>query len=814
MLRFFGFISFGLVLAFSACKTTKPDTTTGGSLKDFLQQDNSNAKARVYNLKGASVRISDKIILNENTKIINGTLVGDNALIDCPPGQQCFRNVTIEGTWANEVGYMSWFTNNEDGEANFLALTNLVTMGTQINLDKIYVLKAPANKSFDSKNSIIIKGKDPKTCGFILGTKHRRGQAYFKTPKGNNIHFEKISIQTADYKRGKLPQGQDYVFSTCSYSKIFLKAAPDMDYFKLYDCELKGAISFHYKTPPNSSLEQFKKFGIDDIQVKNCTIDQPVSLLSAHNVPFKKVEILNNTVNDLYGPVFFFPASAIRTELKDYLSTEGRPFMKIEGNQVQNSKAHAGVGQGYMSFLVAKANNFEVINNSFKNILNTRDSIETVAFYCSAKNHLKIESNTIHNCGSRGLAIGSGANSLVKLKGTTNCDMIGNVFRFDRSALQALGLIKTIDAPLNKIDLAKFRFSILGTSKSGLDSTHYYNIENNIFETAVISDYSWVSRADFRFTKNQVTIDQMLTSDPNKWGGNLARIDHTLFYFSTPIKNGNLLIEKNRFDIKNMDSEVFYLIYGLGENKEYDKVIYQDNTFKIDGIVSLFYPRSNSLINKNTLQGIGSFIYNPITTQKRNRSIQRLESENVINEYYSSTTAGPYNLKNFGSSKIIAKKNKDQQAVILQINFNDLYYYNDLDKLPISLEVKAKFITQQQREKVLDYRLVFESFKKAYFKEETSQRLKSVQPYSTKRNTLFQYNLHPINTSADPKIKLVLSSYSSKKNKVQNKVGYLIFQGLEEVSSFEIITEVKKFQSDSVLEKSHSLKTYLKLKHN
>jgi hypothetical protein len=778
-----------------SCRTTVPvsDSSIGTikELRNSLEQNGIlHLSTKVYNLNGANLKVKGKLIIDGTAKIVNGTLIGDQALIESP-NKGCFEKIVIKGSWNNRTGYMKWFTDGKDSRVNYLALTNLVTMGVAIQLDDIYSLTVTANNSFDSNNDLVIIGKDSKTCGFILETKHRRGHAYFRSAKGNNIHLENISIYTRDYLNGELPKGRDYFFADCTYSTLFPDARPDMSYFKILNCELKGAIYFHYKAnTENCNLEEFANLGIDDIQIKDCLIEHPVSLLSLTNAPYKKVEISNNVINDIYGPVFFFPISGVKPSYYQLLTSSGRPYMKIERNRVENAQAHQGRSKGYMALVVAKGNDFDVINNTFRNILNTKDGIETVPFYCSATNHLIVKGNKVLNCGSKGLGIGGGANCLLKLKRALNCDITDNEFRFDKTALVALGLIGSSKKALSSVKPAQFRFSLIGTDKRGLDSTHYYRIENNIFEAAIISDYSWISRANFTLKGNQIIINHMLTSDPDRWGGNLDRLDHTLLNFSTPITNGNIVIEKNEIWINGMDSNMFYFTRNRNDNKQYVKVLYQNNIFNIDGIVSLFYPRSDFLNCENELKGKGSFVYNEAFTLKKNRTIKRLQSTQKVDKYLASSSSA-FQLKNYGSSKIIALDNQDTIATVVQVFMNDLYYYNDVDELPILLNVSANLITEKNEKIVLYYNIIFDSDSQAYFIEENSRKLIGVIPFWKEKNRQFKYDILSVGPQRETSIKLSLVS-QTERWRSSHYYGFVLLRGLNDIKSFDITASVNK----------------------
>lgn len=786
-----------LVMLLFSCKLNNKQYLTLNSLSELESVLNSEVEIRlsgkIYNLKGKKLKIKNNIKFEDGAKIINGTLIGDKSRIDCP-NLQCFDNVEIQGTWTNKESHISWFTNGKDAYTNFLALTYAATLSDIIYVDKLYTIASLNSISFDTPNGLIIKGKTPETSGFILETKHQNGNAYFRSEKGNNIDFENISITTKDYQEGKLPHGNDYIFASSVYSPLYPKAQPDMSFFRLENCWLKGAVHFEYNiSPENTDLKTFKSIGISEIRIKNSRIDGAVTTLRLSNVPYKTASIENNTITNLHGATFFFPIGGINENYADLLMAELRPLMILKNNKIRNDKPMASIGDGYLSFVVAKGRDFEVIDNTIENVLNTKNGIETIPFYCSASNHLLVKGNKVINVGSKGLGIGFGSNCLLKFKGALKCDVENNEFRFNRKGLLDLGLISSETVDLNTIPPEQFRFSIWGADLLNRnDQSGYYNIQNNIFEAAIISDYSFASRTDMTLIENEFLINHILTSDPNSWNGNLQNIDHTLFYMREPIVNGHMLIERNLIRIQSMGGKTFYFTNDINDNKNYQEVIYKDNVFEVNGTVSLAYPRSVKLISKNELIGKGSITYNGASTSKKNRVIELMESEQLVKEYYS-TTAGPYHLKNFGLSKIVAKKNKDCQINILQVLFNDLYFYNDIDHLPVTLEIEVKLVTNSDKQKTLKYQVIFESYLRAHFIEEITRIAKFVKPYWEEKDPDFHYLIHPINNVSDPIIKLALVSQS--KGTRMHKTGYLILEGTEHVESFEVTARVEKFKS-------------------
>jgi len=776
-----------------SCKTNQKKTSlTKGNLSELqsaLKRGGAlKLKGKKYNLRGKKLEVNAILVLQNGAMITNGTLVGNKGKIDCPD-RQCFDNVVIKGTWKNNSGKMKWFSDGKNAKKNFMALANLITMGAQVEVDKMYPLAAHVGKSFDITKDIRIKGEDPEKCGFILETKQNLGNAYFRTAKGNNIDFQNISITTSDFRKGRLPIGNDYVFASCSYSSLYPQAKPDMSHFKLENCWLSGAVNFNYNaTSKNTNKKQFSQLGIDEVRISNCKVNGAVTTLQLSNVPYRKAIIENNTIEDIYGPVFFFPIGGIDKSIAEKLRNDWRPLMIVKNNNVKNKKAHAAIGKGYMSFLIAKGKDFEVIDNTIENILCTSDGIETVPFYCSASNKLLVRGNKTLNIGSKGVSTGFGSNCLLKLKGTVRCEVINNEFRFNKKALVDLGLIASEKSSLDKIRPSAFRFSIWGADLLNQpNQSGYYKFRNNTFSAAVISDYSFASRKNITLNNNNFTIEYLATSDPKKWGGNTQILDHTLFYLREPVSDATLIVEENKVEVKKINTTTFYFTRDINDNKNFKEVIYRNNIFTTNALVSFAYPRSEKLICENELKGKGSFTYNEPSTTKRNRSVKRMDVKQKINTYKAGSKAA-YHLKNFGSAIISTSNNKDTIANLVQVNFNDLHFYDDKDKLPITLDISVDLTDKKRKKHHLDFALVVKSKTEFSFLEERRGKLISVNPYWIKGQRQFCYYIKSKQKNTS-QVKLALVSQSRWKS--QNKTGHIILTGLKDIKAFEIKTSIR-----------------------
>lgn len=797
MLKFRIIISLIFIsLIIFSCKIRKQNNLTKGEISQLQSLLNKGKTIRlsdnVYDLKGTQLLVKAKIIFDDKAKIINGTLVGDGGVLECPD-RQCFEKVVLKGNWKNKVGKLEWFTNGKDENQNFIALTNVVSMNAVVKLGAIYPIAPPTNGSFNSPNDIIIKGTSPQKSGFILRSKPKVGQAYFRTEKGNNIQFENISIVTQDFINRKRPQGKDYVFASCSYSSLYRNAKPDLSFFRLKNCTLQGSINFDYAASPrNVTSERFLQLGIDNVQIQNCKIEGAVTTLQLSNGAYQEVEINSNTITNILGPVFFFPAGGIEPSLSVKLVNEKRRIMRIQNNTVRNDHPVAGVANGYMSLVVAKGKDFEVTNNTIENILNTKNGIETIPFYCSAMNYLLVKNNKILNVGSKGVGTGFGGNCLLKLKGAVNCDIIDNEFRFTKMGLVDLGVIPSENSSLRNIRPTQFRFSLMGANlHKGRVKDNFYNIQGNTFSAAFISDYSFLSRKKVNMENNNYLINNFGKSDPNNWGGNLQVFDYTLFYMREAVSDGELIVKNNMIEIKNIDGKTFHFTYDLNDNKDFKKVIYQNNTFRTDAIVSLAYPRTEMLMSKNELKGKGSFAYSNAASTKPNRSIKELVTEQRVEEYEANRT-GAYHLKNFGSSTISTKNNTDSIANIIRLNFNDLHFYEGNDQLPITLDINAKVKTNQNKNLNLNYRVVFSKGNQIHFFDQETNKIIRTTPFWFAGKPEFCHDIKLLSASKDDKIKLSLTSSSRWRSR--NKTGYIILRGLENVKEFEIKASVQKLK--------------------
>ncbi|WP_194778190.1 hypothetical protein [Pararhodonellum marinum] len=755
-------------------------------------------------LYGKTYVVKGDLIFQNGGGVQNAVLIGERGEIlgEC---QSCMEgNVKLKGDWLNDKMHLSWMVSGDDPVDNFIKLGELIELGKPVHLDKLYPIAMSPNEGFATLQDIRLTGKDPKTSGLILMTKHHPTSAYFRSKAGNNLFFENIGIITEDYLKGQTPDEQYYRLALSSTIRSFA-GEPRIEQIKVNNCEILGAVELRYgHNGRNKSLKEFLDLGIKNIDITNSHFEQPVVFLRISNIPYGAINIESNSFKDIYGPVFFFPLSGLPGNISNKSSYGARDLVTVKNNTIENSALIESIENGYFGLVFAKGKNFRIEGNSFKNLLNLRPGIGNNAFYCSASDSLWVYNNKVLNVG--GLPSDESGNtiSLLKLKGARNVIATGNVFIFDKEGLVKLGLLKRLGDPLESIDRKNSYFRIIDSSIGGEDASSSYIFKNNIFKTVVLSTYTHVSRAHFRFSNNQVHIGRVLTK-PNK--DSSFPPDQTVFYFRNAVINGNLRVENNEVEVGEMDRDTFFFTYDRNDNMEYDSLVYKDNTFKLNGFVSLNYPRSKYFLSQNELIGNGSFTFNAASSSQKNRSIKQFTSIQKIQQYTSSPLS-PYFLKNFGSSTIIAKENKDKSANLLQIRFNDLHHYNDRDKLPIVVNIDADLTFKDGRSEKLSFKLIFESFKQMHALDLDNSTVTTHQPTRRAAQLARTVDLGRSVRQSNRNIKLKLSTSINEFQ--QNNTSFLILEGLDEVTSFEIKTAVNNLEVPNGREKSTYFRYVLK----
>jgi hypothetical protein len=758
---------------------------------------------RNFQLQGRTLEISGRLIFDGTGQIENGTIRGKNAVIEAG-SVTCFDNVRLEGTWQNPEINLTWLVSGENALHNFNALTNIIRLGKVVLLDRMFAIATRGDRnSYTGPEDIVIRGIDKSQCGLILMTKHANSYAYFRSPTGNNIDISNITLTTQDQVDGKTPDNGEFRFAHCWYSSIFRDARPDLDFFKIDNCMISGNIRFSYGgNPLDMSVTEYLQLGVPTVQIERNSFENVVQILNISNLIYDSVRISENEISNIYGPVFFFPISGLPATFPASSIYKGRTFMQIRDNHVSNEDPLFSISTTYMSIVVAKGNRFEVLDNTFENVLNLRPGTGTYPFYCSASDYLLVKGNTIKNCGT--LADGkSGRSSLCKLKGADNCDIIDNTFIFDRQGLVDLGLLSSVHDDPATIDSSKFQFSIFDGWSPGLDSVSVMRVERNVFKAAVLSDVSHIFNAQFYLKDNTFEIGHVRTTDKKNYGSAGRRFNHTVFNFRSPLRNAVMEIERNRVSVGSMDSTILFFTYNINDDKEYERVVYRDNTFKVNGIVSLDYPRTKTLISENIFEGNGSMTFTQAATAKKNRTIGELRSVQKIDRYTDNPN-GILFLKNFGSAAIKVEKNTAETANLVRVTFNDLYHYNDQDQLPILLTIKVKTRPALGREQNYLYRIVFKDYRSMYFADPVSGELKRNTPYWSSGNPPFSHDIAPI-TSGNDKIRLSLKSHSAWGSR--HREGYIMLQNLGEVESFEVEASIQKYEYPSGLSENEAIRS-------
>jgi hypothetical protein len=598
------FLIFIFLILFVACGGAKKTETKYLGTKANIESNLAKygeviLKNEIIDLNGDTINIKGTLIFEENTKIINGVLNGVSGTFKASP-TKCFENIKITGHWKNDLVYMEWFTEGEDPVLNYTSLCNLIELEGTIFLRKKYPLSGSVYSPYNTSKTIKIKGENSKTCGFILNTSHKKNGGYFKSEKGSNIHLENILIQTIDFDEG-VSNNKDFIFASCILFDGYEKSNPSMDYFRLINCLINGRVSFIYKGNTDIlSKEEFLKTGIKEIEVKDCQLNEVCSILTLKRSPYEKVEILNNTINSISGAVFFFPigASGYDKPLDLY---DARKNMVLKNNVVINETVISDITSTYVALVVAKGGNFLVEGNKIENIITKNPGGETYPFYCSASNKLTVKDNITKNCfnvdgDSRRKK--RGQNTLLKLKGAANAEIIDNVFELEKSALVKAGLISNKNISLSEVDATLFRFNLWSASGKNKPNKNIYAFRGNHFKTAYLNDYSVVARNDFIFENNTIKIDYIAEMPKDRWGDVGHYMNHTLVYMRGKDNNHGIIFSNNTIEIKSMESGQLKIIDNPFSHKEYELIKINENRINSPGKASFYTPKSTILEKK------------------------------------------------------------------------------------------------------------------------------------------------------------------------------------------------------------------------
>ncbi len=755
--------------------TSKSNTNTS-----FLSFKSCKSKIiidSVIDLQGEEIKLNCDLDFRNNGYIKNGTLIGNNSKIISNTTNKIFSDVYLKGTWNIDNGKMYWFTDGRDPKLNFKSLCNLINIDAPVYLDRFYDIEAESiNSSYATLKDIKIMGTNSSQAGLCLLTKHSIGEAYFKNKTGNNILLKNISIKTKDSKNHIKPIGYDYHFARCDYSSLNKDAIPCLKYFIIDSCLISGAVSFKYAVSSNNtSPAQMLNSGIENIQIKNSTIEESVTLLELSNGKYESLIIDNNRINNIYGCTFFFPLGGMPVEFSSEKLYIARKICQFKNNQVKNDFPINSLAHGYMSPLAAKGNNFEVENNIIEDVINLRDGIETVPFYCSASGLLEINNNKIKNCLGRGIKLpGGSANCLLKLKGAKNVIANDNRFILEKDALKYLGVITIVNGK-DVFDVKNFRFCLIGSELNKHDFQSSYKFRNNLFSTELLTDLSHLSRSNIDFEKNTFLVNNLVKSDNTNWGD--GGIDHsgTFFILRDSVKNGYLNFVDNYTKIVNLETDL-YFTKDYNDNKWFKEVNYKNNIFELSGNISLALPRSLKTYTENTLSGKGCIFYNEMSTANLDITLNQITATNYIHDYYASSDA-PFHIKSNGTYKIKSDNNISDFINLMDIRLNDLYYNKAIKTTPIIVDINVKLKNKDGKAFHEKYQLILRDHQSIFYKNSEARFRES--PTIDAQNSIF-YTVLP---DSGRKSQYPLSLVSNKHKSLSSQLRVL---NTNNVKSFDI----------------------------
>jgi hypothetical protein len=764
------------IIALLTLSSCSKKTKVAKDSRDFI----SLSADETMDLGNKSLRIRDNETLGDKTLYKNGKLVGSNTRIEAGY-LQIFDKVSLEGTWQNDTFPLAWFVSGRDATENFLAILQILRMDKTVLLDRMYPIATPDNwPILNFPNNIDITGINNENCGLTLLSSFSRNNGYFNTIHGNNIRLHNIRMNTAESVAGNYENESRFVFVNCFNNSLVPDANPDFDYVEIKNCRVSGNVMLRYTG--NTKDPQLTRKGIKSISITDNHFDHAGRFFSISNATYGNAEFSRNTGENCTSILF---GAGISGQGFDHGAiSRSRKMMRFEDNTIINSRAIMPSDNNYLSPIVAKGWEFIVKNNRIENMLSINPNVVGYGFYCSASNHLLVEDNYIRNCGGISSSDQMNSASLIKLKHAENMTVRNNEFHFDREGLQLLGLIRP-NQPLSAVNSRLWKLCIFDHWDPGLDSTSILRMENNVFKSAVLSDFSHMFNAHISMTGNRFEIDYFLDTPEDNWGGAGVRLPFTFFYFRSPIKDGSFIFDDNQIIVKESAGGPLYLTHNRNDDKNFEKISYQNNVFDVSHNIGIDVGRTKEFIADNSSTGRGAVFFNHPTTLRHNAFVSNTKishtSASIQNHH-----EGFLNIRALGTASFKVQQPDSDQITLMNIRFSDYNFFEENDSLPISVHLNISYRRGQRRHSQV-YHLVIDGGNTCFHNDTRGRQTSSGMIWSQNRDH-FKNEIGTIKSSTPGDVRLFWSSHAA--NFSRHHHGFLVLEGLRGVTDLDIEARV------------------------
>lgn len=812
-------------------KIARGEMSASKSVKELQQKilraQNGNKKLsieQVYDLNGATVNVKNlNLSFSKNSLIKNGTLQGDQATLKITP-QKYFDNIILTGSWSLEKGYLEWFigTNNSNAFDNFKALSNLISIGVEVELLKMYSIATNTEEDFfETSQDIKIKGKEKNKSGLILETRHpNSSKGYFRSDGGNNLSLTNLTMQTRDFLNKNYSNKEcDYSFVSCAYNSFHHpEAKPDTEYLKIENCIINGAISLVYfaSNSMNQSITEFKNGNtVNQIHISDSDFNYCNSPFGFSNVGYDKVVVDKNRIKNFSSSFISFPASGIKNQNYYPILYDQRKRIEITNNFFGNDHVIKVPKGKTMTPTTTKGGNgtFLFANNTLNYLLSDSKeaNVNYLYFTCSPIGKAEIYDNNITNV----LCKGSAKNSvtLVKERGARNLFMKRNRFEITKQALVDIGVLRSRNQQLKTLtgnDIF-LDFMQVGISKGQIKS---YTITDNEFIIPYLNKSTDLfDVANFVFRDNIIRIEHFGKSKV----ASSVSVDGVFFLYRQRFdlekgkSPGKFISQNNKIYITSVEGKMLNYIFcpqgvqnGTVQNPDrnynYQTVIFDDKIYS-----------DNLTMGYTLLDGISQNFNSTITGRETAFRIQDVANGNhlrsnakdlhidlKVGNYKSNHESFPFTISPNSIQKLSSTNNQSSEINLTKFN-NQLAYFNLKKDLPIQIDININYIDKSGKKKSNSYNWVFEHLYRGVYHKDRKGRIKN----SNLHNELGAIEI--IQGDVDTNFDLVLQKGFKDQQEAQFK-----FINTKHIKSFDISMKCSK-----VLEKPQTpieYESYMKRK--
>jgi hypothetical protein len=739
----FGISTFILI----ACKSKK--LAIDHSDFEFLVSKSSNIiinseidlNGKIYKLSALHIEFT------ENGKLLNGTLIGNQVKIKAPCSF-IFDNVILEGSWQSDYGCIQWFQGDDFSNSyrNFMSLNQLISMQIKVHLDRMVRISTDNNKKgLNPSKNIIIEGKDNKTSGLILITKHSNHfHHYFQSDTGFNLKLDNLSIQTEDYLKGLRTNAEaDYRFCGSYYQSQFNPTArPSIDSVIIRNCIINGSVGIsHYGAhSDNQSLSDFSENSkIKKIEITGSSFNYCNAPFGFSNMGYESVLISENKIYNFSSAFISFPASGM--DEKYYLPLEkNKGNVVFSKNHLKNDQIIKVPSGRAMSPFVIKGGfgNLDFTDNKLENLLSDVADAEVYTFYFTCENPGRafVKNNTFLN------VMGKFNANLIKQRSADKFILENNSFILEKEALVKVGIIRSVNADLSKLEGKDFVFEFMQVGgQTGL--TKSFIIKNNVFRMPFVNKSTEIyDTAEFILENNTFDIEYFGPSNVKS----SVSLDEVFFLGRQRLDRPetseakDFISKGNRIKIDKCGSEEFkYIYYPDGVQVGFGSVIDKNYNFNKVTMADTFYINNTAIgfslldgkyqENRSVLKGhkCSFFMFDHANANHLRPNAASFVSDIHFASSIKNSLNAPFVIIPESNQKISSESHNGEDILLLSYTYlNSLYNLANAEDLLCHIQVKYTTKNDQKGENV--FYLVINNKSRSFQFEDKSSIFQTIDP--------------------------------------------------------------------------------------